>query len=184
MSETIAQIKTALQSAQADDARLTEWRQDTRKGVVAALAAFDKRLQAKADQKAAFLARFSEEDRLWQAGYSAIAGVDEVGRGPLAGPVVAAAVILPPTFDQYGVIDSKQVSLKHRLEYVETIKDEAIAYGVGVIDAQTIDQVNIYQASRLAMKAAIENLDQPADYLLIDAMTVDLDIPQESLIKG
>ncbi|CAK1221553.1 Ribonuclease HII (RnhB) [Fructobacillus cardui] len=184
MSETIASIKAALKEAASDDLRLAIWRLDDRKGVQAALLAFDRRQEKLAEQKAAFLSRFALEEPLWAAGYQNIAGVDEVGRGPLAGPVVAAAVILPKDFDQYGVIDSKQVSEKHRLEYVQVIKDEAIAYGIGVVSAQVIDEVNIYQASRLAMKQAVEQLQSEADYLLVDAMTIDTDLPQQSLIKG
>ncbi|GAP02159.1 ribonuclease HII [Fructobacillus pseudoficulneus] len=184
MTETIAQIKQALKTAAADDVRLANWRQDDRQGVQQALAAFDRRQIKLAEQKAAFLSRFSEERPLWQQGFSAIAGVDEVGRGPLAGPVVAAAVILPKDFDQYGVIDSKQVSPKHRQEYVQAIRDEAVAYGIGVVSAEVIDEVNIYQASRLAMKEAVENLQPMADYLLVDAMQIDVDLPQQSLIKG
>ncbi|USS92115.1 ribonuclease HII [Fructobacillus americanaquae] len=184
MAETIVSIKTALKTAASDDWRLAAWRLDDRQGVKAALAAFDRRQEKLAEQKAAFLSRFSLEEPLWTAGYQNIAGVDEVGRGPLAGPVVAAAVILPQNFDQYGVIDSKQVSEKHRLEYVQAIKDEAVAYGIGVVSAQVIDEVNIYQASRLAMKEAVEQLQPMADYLLVDAMTIDTDLPQQSLIKG
>ncbi|GAP00872.1 ribonuclease HII [Fructobacillus fructosus] len=113
-----------------------------------------------------------------------MAGTDEVGRGPLAGPVVAAAVILPRDFDVYGVIDSKQLSEKVRDLLVNEIKEKAIAYGVGIVSAERIDEINIYEASREAMKQAVEALAVPADYLLVDAMVVDVPLPQWKLIKG
>ncbi|MBS9337479.1 ribonuclease HII [Fructobacillus parabroussonetiae] len=184
MSETIATIRAELKSARFDDERLAIWRTDERAGVQAALKAFDRRIEKEAKQKADFMTRFVFESQLWTQGFQAIAGIDEVGRGPLAGPVVAAAVILPPDFDCYGVIDSKQLSEKVRDELVTAIKEKAVAYGVGVVSAERIDEINIYEASREAMKAAVLAMDVPADYLLVDAMVVDLPLPQEKLIKG
>ncbi|MBS9335964.1 ribonuclease HII [Fructobacillus papyrifericola] len=184
MTETIAAIKAALKTAAFDDERLAAWRLDQRTGVQAALKSFDKRLEKEAKQKADFMTRFAFESELWEQGFQAIAGVDEVGRGPLAGPVVAAAVILPADFDAYGVIDSKQLSEKVRDELVAHIKKDAIAYGVGVVSAERIDEINIYEASREAMKEAILAMQVPADYLLVDAMVVDLPLPQQKLIKG
>ncbi|MBS9334720.1 ribonuclease HII [Fructobacillus sp. M1-13] len=184
MTETIAAIKAALKEAQADDGRLAKWRTDSRSGVQNALKAFDKRLAKEAKQKADFMSRFAFESELWDQGYQAIAGVDEVGRGPLAGPVVAAAVILPADFDAYGVIDSKQLSKKVRDELVTHIKKDAVAYGIGIVSVERIDEVNIYEASREAMKQAVLAMDVPADYLLVDAMVIDLPLPQQKLIKG
>ncbi|MCK8617008.1 ribonuclease HII [Fructobacillus sp. M158] len=184
MSETIAAIRAELKSARFDDERLAIWRTDERAGVQASLKAFDRRIEKEAKQKADFMTRFAFESQLWTQGFQAIAGVDEVGRGPLAGPVVAAAVSLPPDFDCYGVIDSKQLSEKVRDELVTAIKEKAVAYGVGVVSAERIDEINIYEASREAMKAAVLAMDVPADYLLVDAMVVDLPLPQEKLIKG
>lgn len=184
MTETIATIKAALKEAAFDDVRLAEWRMDERAGVKAALKSFDRRIEKEAKQKADFMTRFAFESELWEQGYQAIAGIDEVGRGPLAGPVVAASVILPADFDAYGVIDSKQLSEKVRDELVQYIKDEAIAYGIGIVPAERIDEINIYEASREAMKEAVLAMKVPADYLLIDAMVVDLPVPQTKLIKG
>lgn len=184
MTETIAIIKAALKEAAFDDVRLAEWRTDERAGVKAALKSFDRRIEKEAKQKADFMTRFAFESELWEQGYQAIAGIDEVGRGPLAGPVVAASVILPADFDAYGVIDSKQLSEKVRDELVQYIKDEAIAYGIGIVPAERIDEINIYEASREAMKEAVLAMKMPADYLLIDAMVVDLPVPQTKLIKG
>lgn len=113
-----------------------------------------------------------------------IAGVDEVGRGPLAGPVVAAAVILPADFELLGVNDSKQLSDKKRRELAPKIMAQAVAVGFGIVEAPEIDQINIYEASRVAMKQAVNQLKPPADYLLVDAMVVDVNLPQEKLIKG
>lgn len=184
MTDTIATIRAALKVADHDDPRITEWRLDKRSGVQAALRSFDRRIEKLAKQKADFMTRFSIESQLWEAGFSNIAGTDEVGRGPLAGPVVAAAVILPKDFDVYGVIDSKQLSEKTRDLLVNKIREKAIAYGVGIVSSERIDEINIYEASREAMKQAVEALQVPADYLLVDAMVVDVPLPQQKLIKG
>jgi len=116
-----------------------------------------------------------------------IAGIDEVGRGPLAGPVVAACVILPIGCKIAGLNDSKKIpKSKHRAIYEQVIK-EALAVGIGIQDNHVIDSVNIYQATKLAMLEAIKNLKGVVgrpDYLLIDAMTLDIPIPQKDIIKG
>ncbi|MCI5536062.1 MAG: ribonuclease HII [Clostridiales bacterium] len=125
------------------------------------------------------------EAELHNKGYKYIAGVDEVGRGPLAGPVVAAAVILPEDFDVPGVDDSKKLSEKRREELFDIITERAVAYGIGMADHSIIDEINILQATKLAMKEAISSLQQQPDYILFDAMRIDdLEIPQESVIKG
>lgn len=125
------------------------------------------------------------ETELHNKGYKYIAGVDEAGRGPLAGPVVAAAVILPEDFDVPGVDDSKKLSEKRREELFDIIIEKAVAFGIGVADHQVIDDINILQATRVAMKQAIDALEQKPDYILFDAMKIDdIEIPQESIIKG
>lgn len=124
------------------------------------------------------------EQSLWQEGYQAIAGVDEVGRGCLFGDVVAAAVILPPGLVIEGVNDSKKLSEKKRDQLYATILQECVAWSAARVDAKTIDQINIKQAARLAMKIAVESLEIPSDYLLIDAEKVDVALPQQSIIKG
>lgn len=113
-----------------------------------------------------------------------IAGVDEVGRGPLIGPVVAAAVILPKNFKLDGLTDSKKLSEKKREYFYKIIKEEAISIGIGVIDEKRIDEINIYEATKEAMKAAIDNLSVMPEHILIDAMKLELDIPTTSIIKG
>jgi ribonuclease HII len=117
-------------------------------------------------------------------GYRVVAGVDEAGRGALFGPVVAAAAALSPERPIEGLNDSKQLTPARREELAVLIRERAICWAVASVDAATIDQLNIYQAARLAMKLAVERLNPAADYLLVDAARVDSPLPQESLIKG
>ena len=125
------------------------------------------------------------EGALREQGVRYIAGIDEVGRGPLAGPVVAAAVILPEDFDVLGVNDSKKLSEKRREELFIRIKEKAVAWAIGMADNQTIDEVNILQATKRAMIEAVENLSVKPEHLLIDAVKLEeLEIPQTSIIKG
>lgn len=127
---------------------------------------------------------YKYELELNQKGITLIAGVDEVGRGPLIGPVVAAAVILPVDFKLDGLTDSKKLSEKKREQFYEIIKKEAIAIGVGTISEKRIDEVNIYEATKEAMQEAINNLPVKPEHILIDAMPLELDIPTTSIIKG
>ncbi len=132
---------------------------------------------------------FDEETRLWRAGYRHVAGIDEAGRGALAGPVVAAAVIAPPLSDREGiwavVNDSKRLSPSRRVILAAEIQQNALAWGVGVIDAAEIDRIGIGPATRLAMIAAIDALTPRADYLLIDWVRLPLcPIGQASFVKA
>lgn len=118
-------------------------------------------------------------------GFLRIAGLDEVGRGPMFGPVVAAAVILPHGFKLAGLNDSKQLSEKRRLEFDIEIRANAIAWSIAAIDVETIDRINIRQASLLAMRTAVERLALGPDYLLIDGIdTIDWPCQQQSVIQG
>lgn len=117
-------------------------------------------------------------------GFQFVAGVDEVGRGALFGPVFAAAVILSPERPMRGLRDSKQLPPERREVLAARIRERSVAWAIAAVDAFEIDHINIYQASRLAMKRAIEKLVPAADYLLIDAVKVDLPIPQQPLIHG
>jgi ribonuclease HII len=118
-------------------------------------------------------------------GYKMVAGVDEAGRGPLAGPVVSAAVVLPESFDVPGINDSKKLSEKKREALFPVIQTQAIAFGIGLSDHEEIDRINILQASLLSMKRAVEDLQMTPDYLLIDGkFTIDSTIDQRSVIKG
>ncbi|PXZ36272.1 ribonuclease HII, partial [Lactobacillus helveticus] len=131
----------------------------------------------------AFLERFSYEKQFWQKG-ELVAGVDEVGRGPLAGPVVTAAVIIDHNFDLLEVNDSKKLSPEKRLQLYPKILSEAVSVGIGVKSAAVIDQINIYEADRQAMAQAVKALDVKPNALLVDAMNVPVDLPQIELIKG
>jgi ribonuclease HII len=132
-----------------------------------------------------WLRRMNVFENKWRArGYEYIAGIDEVGRGPLAGPVVAAAVILPKDFFLAGIDDSKKLSEAKRFEYAEIIKREAIAVNVAEVEAGEIDTINIYEATKRAMRAAIVSLSSKPDVLLIDAMKLETPYASESIIKG
>lgn len=124
------------------------------------------------------------EKDIWQQGFTAIAGIDEVGRGCLFGDVVAAAVILPMGHVLEGVNDSKKLSEKKRELLFDQIMDEAISVGIGIVNVEGIEALNIKQASRLAMKIAVEKLQIVPDYLLVDAENVDVDLPQSAIIHG
>lgn len=125
------------------------------------------------------------EKELYNKGYKLIAGVDEVGRGPLVGPVVVACVILPKDFFLEGLTDSKKLSEKKREQFYDIIMEQAISVSIGIKDENVIDEVNIYEATKLAMYEAIENSKVKPDYVLIDAMKLEnLDVPSLSIIKG
>lgn len=126
----------------------------------------------------------SYEKELYEQGFNLIAGIDEVGRGPLVGPVVAASVILPKNFYLEEINDSKKLSEKKREKLYEIIKENAISIGIGIVDEKRIDEINIYEATKEAMLSAIKNSKIKPDYLLIDAMKLDTDIPFLSIIKG
>ena len=141
----------------------------------------------------------AREDELRAEGYRYVAGIDEVGRGPLAGPVYAACVILPEDFDVPGINDSKKLSAKRREELSDIIKERAVAWGIGIVDNNEIDEVNILEATKHAMKKAIaatkhmlaergllaaEGEEHGKDILLIDAVRLDAGMPSESIIKG
>lgn len=160
----------------------------------------EERLQLQREKLAHMRVR---EDQLRAEGYKYIAGVDEVGRGPLAGPVVTAAVVLPADFDVLGIDDSKKLSEKKREDLFDIIMERAVAVGIGEASEKIIDEINILQATKLAMKKAVEECDAKLaekmaeegelavsdfngiDYVLFDAMKIDeIDKPQESIIKG
>ena len=124
------------------------------------------------------------EKELYEKGYNYIAGTDEVGRGPLVGPVVAAAVILPKNYELEGLTDSKKLSEKKRNLYYDIIMRDAIAVGVGVISERIIDEINILEASRLAMNTALDNLKVKPDYILSDAMKLDRNVEVLPIIHG
>ena len=124
------------------------------------------------------------EKLAWASGAKLVAGIDEVGRGCLFGPVVAAAVILEPEYRIYGLRDSKLIDEKTREKLAERIKAHAIAYAVAAVDVARIDQLNIYHASLLAMREAVALLSPAADHLLVDAVRVNWECPQTNIIHG
>jgi ribonuclease HII len=124
------------------------------------------------------------ERELRARGFHAVAGVDEVGRGALFGPVVAAAVILDEDRPIRGLNDSKQLDADRREVLAERIRERAVAWSVAAVDAATIDAINIYQASRVAMRVAVKRLSPAPDFLLVDAVAIDLPLPQRGLIHG
>jgi len=124
------------------------------------------------------------EKRAWQSGARLVAGVDEVGRGSLFGPVVAAAVIVDPVYRIRGLRDSKLLLPERREVLAERIREHAICWAIAAVDAARIDQINIYQASRVAMQEAVLGLHPAADHLLIDAMRLECDLPQQAIIHG
>ncbi len=182
---TIKEIKEQLASIQRlDDPLLTELEQDSRSGVIQAIAKRKKEIQKRLDEDERLEGMLAYEKELYTQGIQLIAGVDEVGRGPLAGPVVAAAVILPKGCKIPGLNDSKKIPKSKHKEIYEAVLQNAIAIGIGIKDNQVIDQVNIYEATKLAMMEAIGQLEPQPQHLLIDAMRLDLPIPQTSIIKG
>ena len=125
------------------------------------------------------------EEQAFGNGYHIVAGMDEAGRGPLAGPVVAAAVILDPARPVYGVNDSKKLSEKRRAVLKPAIEEQAISFGIGIVDEAVIDRINILEATKEAMKKAVAALDPAPELILIDALTIpQIRIPQQGIIKG
>lgn len=182
---TIKEIKEQLANIQRlDDPLLAELEQDSRSGVIQAIAKQKREIQKRIDEDLRLEKMLAYEKELYAQGMELIAGVDEVGRGPLAGPVVAAAVILPKACKIPGLNDSKKIPKSKHKEIYEAVLQNAIAIGIGIKDNHVIDQVNIYEATKLAMMVAIGQLDPQPQHLLIDAMKLDLPISQTSIIKG
>jgi ribonuclease HII len=124
------------------------------------------------------------ERSLWKKGFRRVAGIDEAGRGPLAGPVVAACALFEEGAGIEGVYDSKAVSPKKREKLYDLITSQAVSWAIGIVEAPVIDKINIYQATMLAMRQAVDGLTVPPDFLLIDAMPLKTDIPSNPIIKG
>ena len=182
---TIKEIKEQLANIQRlDDPLLAELEQDSRSGVIQAIAKRKREIQKRIDEDERLEGMLAYEKECYARGIELIAGVDEVGRGPLAGPVVAAAVILPKACKIPGLNDSKKIPKSKHKEIYEAVLQNAIAIGIGIKDNHVIDQVNIYEATKLAMMEAIGQLDPRPQHLLIDAMKLDLPISQTSIIKG
>lgn len=182
---TIKEVKAALsQLVDLDDSAWADFEADSRAGVQVAIASRRKAIQKELaeEQRLQIMLRYERE--FYQQGYKLIAGIDEVGRGPLAGPVVAAAVILPVNHTIKGLNDSKKIPKKdHKLIY-DQVMEQALSVGIGIMDQEVIDRVNIYEATKLAMLESLIQLSIQPQALLIDAMKLDYDLPQLSIIKG
>jgi len=168
-----------------NDPFLKECEQDHRKTVQTIVKRWFKQYEQKEHLINEFERMSIYENQLRKQGYKHIAGIDEVGRGPLAGPVVAACVILPEDFVLLGLTDSKKISEQKREEFFEVIQEKALDIGIGFASAEEIDQWNIYEATKIAMKRSLNDLKiYKPDYLLIDAMKLSINIPEKSIVKG
>ncbi|WP_182102500.1 ribonuclease HII [Niallia taxi] len=182
---TIKEIKERLLSREAVDANLLQrLKVDERKSVQQLLKSYEQQVNQQEELKQKFIAMSQFEMELWNSGINHVCGLDDVGRGALIGPTVVSGVILPKDFYLPGLNDSKALSKKQLAEFYDVITAQAVAIGIGVVSAEEIDQLNIYQASKKAMQIAVQSLKITPDYLLIDAMEIPSDIPQKSIIKG
>ena len=178
---TIKELEAALTAGPVSEEFLAACREDPRKAATRLVRRYEK---AQAEHER-LLKLYAYEHAAWARGHEIVAGVDEAGRGPLAGPVSVAAVILPHDFCLPKLNDSKKLSAKVREELFDEIQEKAIAVGTALIDAQTIDRVNIYQATINGMYEAIFSLQPAPQEVLIDAVPLDrLPMPSESIIKG
>ena len=184
---TISDIKASLEEIRdLQDSRWAQWEQDQRKGVQVAVDRRKKIIRKEIAEQERLQQMLIYEKELLAQGYSLIGGVDEVGRGPLAGPVVAACVVLPAGHTIEGLNDSKKIAKSQHRKLYERIANQALAIGIGIVSNEVIDQINIYEATKVAMTKAIQQVEEQLaiDALLMDAMTLDLPLYQMSLIKG
>ncbi|MCQ6279681.1 ribonuclease HII [Bacillus sp. EB600] len=183
--ETIEQIEKRLLLIEDEaDPYLSALEKDERKGVHVLIDKWRKQTEKARILTEKFHEMSTYERKHRAEGFQLIAGMDEVGRGPLAGPVVAAAVILPEDFFLAGIDDSKKLTEKKREEYNEIIRSQALAISISMIQAPEIDAINIYEATKKAMKAAIAGLTPKPDFILIDAMKLEIPFASESIVKG
>lgn len=185
--KSIIEIKAELENADKDtrESLIELCKKDTRKGVLKLVEKYEKQKAAMAEELERLKKMHEFEDKYSE--YEYIAGIDEAGRGPLAGPVVAASVILPKDCEILYLNDSKQLSAKRRDELFDEIKQKAIAYGIGIVSQGRIDDINILQATYEAMREAIGRMSekQNPDLLLVDAVHIpDVDIKQVGIVKG
>ncbi|WP_240375290.1 ribonuclease HII [Bacillus piscicola] len=181
---TIANIKEALRTGTVTEEWLDMLRTDKRKGVQMLLERYDKKKRAERQLEKNYETLLTYEKEWRAQGFHNIAGVDEAGRGPLAGPVTACAVILPHDSFFPGLNDSKQLTKGKREYFAALIKERALAYEIVHVPAQTVDKINIYQAAKEAMIKAVTGLSLEADALFIDALTLPLPAKQLRLIQG
>lgn len=186
MEKKIADIKNELESADISniDDVLNQYREDARSGVVKLIAKYDREKEKLVKERERSY-EMRNYERQYGEEFHAICGIDEVGRGPLAGPVVACAVILPTDEEILYLNDSKQVSEKKREELYDVIMEKAVSVGIGVVPPSVIDDINILQATYEAMRIAISKLEVKPDLLLNDAVTIPgVELKQVPIIKG
>ncbi len=186
MKGTISEIKRWLQTKEMLTEEELAWLQnDSRAGVKKLAARYVREQQLRQKEQARLEQMWHYEKQCRKQGLKRIAGIDEAGRGPLAGPVVAAAVILPEQFQAKGLNDSKQLTVQERQKLKEHIEAEALAIGIGMVHADEIDSCNILQATYQAMRIAVSQLVPTPEIVLVDAVTIpNLTIPQQGIIKG
>ncbi|MEF9933640.1 ribonuclease HII [Clostridium sp.] len=184
--ESIKEISQKIENATREEFESIKevLKEDTRKGVIAAIKKKENKIIKLEKEIKEYKFRQRYEIDLFKKGYKYIAGLDEVGRGPLAGAVYASAVILNPKSSYLGVKDSKKLSEKQREELDIKIRETALTYAIGIATPEEIDKYNILNATKMAMIRAIEALTIKPDYLLLDAIKLDINIPQTSIIKG
>ncbi len=181
------EIETMLQQTADEDRSflLEKMQQDSRKAVQNLSAKYQRQMEKQEKERLRMEAMWQFEQQAKEKGYQWIAGTDEVGRGPLAGPVVAAAVILPEDADLPEIKDSKKLTEKQRDHLDKLIKEQAIAWAIAEVDRKTIDEINILEASRLAMQKSVQMLEQPADFVLVDGLpNPQITLPSEAIVKG
>jgi len=181
---SIKDIQKRIKDGNFTDEEFAQWREDERKGVMKLMDSFDREVEKKEQLKRNYEQMCLYEKTYERQGYSLIAGIDEAGRGPLAGPVVAASVILPTNTPLYGLTDSKQLNEQERNYFYHKIKEVAISYHIQMISNEEVDHINIYEATKKAMTGAVKSMDIQPDYLLVDAVPLPLEIPTTTLTKG
>lgn len=180
----IAEIREILQKDDIPEEVLQEILSDSRKGVQKLVQAYMKRLEKLSREKLRVESMYEVESSFYKKGMNLIAGIDEVGRGPLAGPVTVAAVILKPHWFAAGLNDSKKVTPVHREELSKKIHEEAVDISIYSLSPEEIDAVNIYEATMMAMYQAVKNLKVQPDAVIVDAMPLHFPFPTVSMIHG
>lgn len=183
--KSIAVIKQLFVDGEVDHEMIENLKSDERKGVQSLIIKYEKEKLKQQKLVAEFSEMMRYENAAKEKGYQWIAGIDEAGRGPLAGPVVAAAVILPEDFILLGLNDSKQITEEQRNNFFDIIKEQAISYSIGIVSNEQIDTLNILEATKQAMYQTINELEQKPDHVLIDAVSLPkLPYSNEAIIKG
>lgn len=184
-NKSISVIRQIVENGEVTEEDMEQLRKDERKGVQNILLKYERKQQKQAEQIANYQSMLHFEKQALEKGFQWIAGVDEAGRGPLAGPVVAASVILPHDFVLLGLNDSKQVTEQDRERFFTIIKEQAICYHVAIVSNEQIDRINILEATKLAMHQAITGLETQPDHVLIDAVAIpNLPMSSDIIIKG